>query len=138
MLNKVVVIGRLTKDPELKKTQSGVSVISFSIANEDDFKNKDGEKEVDFLDVVAWRGTAEMVAKYCTKGRLVAACGRLKTRTWQDKDGNNRKVVEIRADEVYFLGDNKRNDAEAQSAPAPTYVPTDFEELAEDDCQLPF
>ena len=136
MLNKVTIIGRLTKDPELKYTKSNVPVVSFSIANEDDFRNKDGEKDVDFFDVVAWRGTAEMVAKYCAKGRLVAVCGRLKTRTWQDNDGNNRKVVEIKADEVYFLGDNKRNDAEAQSAPAPAYA--DFEELAEDDGELPF
>lgn len=133
MLNKVVVVGRFTKDPELKYTQSNVPVVSFSLAC--DFKGKDGEKGTDFFDVVAWRGLAELVSKWCSKGMLVGVCGRLKPRTWQDKDGKNRKHIEIQAEEVHFLG-SKQN---AENTNTNNYAPTDFEEMApEDGGILPF
>lgn len=107
MLNQVVLMGRLTASPELRHTQSGVAVTTFRLAVDRDFKDKDGEKKADFLPVVCWRGTAEFVAKYFAKGRLVAVCGRLQVREYTDKDGNKRSVTEIVADNVYF-GDAKR------------------------------
>ena len=135
MLNEAVIIGRLTRKPELKYTQSNVPVCSFSIACDDDFKDENGNVDADFIDIVAWRGTAEMVARYCDKGRLVGVKGRLKTRTWQDKDGNNRKATEIRADKVYFLGESKRN---AEDGNTTDFTPTGFEEMVGDDGELPF
>ena len=103
MLNHIVIMGRLTKDPELRTTQSGVSVTSFTLAVDRDFKNKDsGEKSTDFIDVVAWRQTAEFVCKYFSKGRMAVAEGRLQIRDWKDRDGNNRRSAEIVADNVYF------------------------------------
>lgn len=107
MLNQVVLMGRMTADPELRHTQSGVAVATFRLAVDRDFKDKDGEKKADFLPVVCWRGTAEFVSKYFAKGRLVAVCGRLQVREYTDKDGNKRSVTEIVADNVYF-GDAKR------------------------------
>jgi len=108
MLNQVVLMGRLTASPELRHTQSGVAVTTFRLAVDRDFKDKaTGEKGVDFLPVVCWRGTAEFVSKYFSKGRLVAVCGRLQVREYTDKDGNKRSVTEIVADNVYF-GDAKR------------------------------
>ena len=108
MLNRIIIMGRLTKDPELRTTQSGTSVTSFTLAVDRDFKDKDSvEKSTDFIDVVAWRGTAEFVCKYFAKGRMAVAEGRLQIREWKDKDGNNRRTAEIQADRVYF-GDSKR------------------------------
>lgn len=107
MLNQVVLLGRLTASPELRHTQSGVAVTTFRLAVDRDFKDKDGEKKADFLPVVCWRGTAEFVARYFSKGRLVAVCGRLQVREYTDKDGNKRSITEIVADNVYF-GDAKR------------------------------
>ena len=102
MLNHIVIMGRLTKDPELRTTQSGVSVTSFTLAVDRDFKNKDsGEKSTDFIDVVAWRQTAEFVCKYFSKGRMAVAEGRLQIRDWKDRDGNNRRSAEVVADNVY-------------------------------------
>ena len=101
MLNHIVVMGRLTRDPELRKTASGVSVTSFSVAVDRDF-SQDGQKETDFLDVVAWRNTAEFAAKYFTKGRMAVVEGRLQIRDWKDKEGNNRRSAEVVADNVYF------------------------------------
>lgn len=109
-LNRVAVMGRLTRDPELRSTQNGTAVTSFSIAVDRDFKGKDGEKEADFLDIVAWRSTAGFVSRYFTKGNMIAVDGRLQTRSYEDKDGNKRKAVEIVADSVYF-GSNKRDDS---------------------------
>ena len=109
MLNHIVVMGRLTRDPELRKTASGVSVASFSVAVDRDFSQQDGKKETDFLDVVAWRNTAEFAAKYFTKGRMAVVSGRLQIRNWEDKEGNKRRTAEILAENIYF-GDSKKED----------------------------
>lgn len=114
MLNKIFVMGRLTHDPELRRTGSGTPVCSFSIACDRDFKSQSGEKETDFFDVVAWRTTGEFVSKYFTKGRMVAVEGRLQIREWQDKEGNKRRSAEINADNVYF-GDSRPAQAEGAS-----------------------
>lgn len=109
MLNHIVVMGRLTHDPELRKTASGVSVASFSVAVDRDFSQQDGKKETDFLDVVAWRNTAEFAAKYFMKGRMAVVSGRLQIRNWEDKEGNKRRTAEILAENIYF-GDSKKED----------------------------
>lgn len=114
MLNHIVVMGRLTHDPELRKTASGVSVTSFSVAVDRDF-SQDGQKETDFLDVVAWRNTAEFAAKYFAKGRMAVISGRLQIRNWEDKDGNKRRTAEILAENIYF-GDSKKEDNGASAA----------------------
>lgn len=98
MLNQVVLMGRLTRDPELRHTQSGLPVVSFSIAVDRDFGQKDGEKQTDFIDIVAWRGTAEFVSKYFAKGRMAVVSGRLQIRDWTDKEGNRRRTAEVVAD----------------------------------------
>ena len=153
-LNRIVLMGRLTRDPELRRTQSGTSVTSFSLAVDRDFKSQSGEKETDFIDVVAWRSTAEFVCKYFTKGRMAVVSGRLQIRPWEDKDGNKRTAAEVVADNIYF-GDSKRDSEgySAQPAPAPAnygqspnfnsapaYQPpaSDFAMLEDDDSQLPF
>lgn len=110
MLNKIIVMGRLTRDPELRRTQSGLAVTSFSIACDRDFKSQSGEKETDFIDVVAWRNTAEFVSKYFSKGRMAVVEGRLQIRAWTDQNGNKRRSAEVVADNVYF-GDSKRENA---------------------------
>ena len=107
MLNKIFIMGRLTRDPELRRTQSGTAVTSFSLAVDRDFKSQSGEKETDFIDVVAWRNTAEFVSKYFTKGRMAVVEGRLQIRDWKDKEGNNRRSAEVVADNVYFGDSNK-------------------------------
>ena len=106
MLNHIVVMGRLTRDPELRQTQSGDAVCSFSIACERDFKTKDGRKETDFIDCTAWRNTAEFVSKYFAKGRMAIVEGRLQLRDWTDKEGSKRRSAEIVASSAYF-GDSK-------------------------------
>ena len=106
MLNKIILMGRLTRDPEVRVTQANVSVASFSLAVERDGKNQDGTKETDFIDIVAWRSTAEYVQKYFTKGRMAIVSGRLQIRNWEDKDGNKRRSAEVVADSIYF-GDSK-------------------------------
>ena len=118
MLNHIVVMGRLTHDPELRKTASGVSVASFSVAVDRDFSQQDGKKETDFLDVIAWRNTAEVAAKYFIKGRMAVISGRLQIRNWEDKEGNKRRTAEILAENIYF-GDSKKED-DSGSASAPT------------------
>lgn len=116
MLNHIVVMGRLTRDPELRRTGSGIAVTSFSVAVDRDFQPKDGgERETDFIDCVAWRQTGEFVSKYFTKGRMAVVSGRLQVRSWTDKDGNKRRTAEIVADNVYF-GDSKRDNADGYSA----------------------
>ena len=107
MLNKIFVMGRLTRDPELRRTNSGTAVTSFTLAVDCDFKNADGTKKTDFIDCVVWRQTAEFVSKYFTKGRMAVVEGRLQIRDWQDKDGNKRRNAEVVADNVYF-GDSKK------------------------------
>ena len=131
MLNKIFIMGRLTRDPELRRTQNGTAVTSFTLAVDRDFKSQSGEKETDFIDVVAWRSTAEFAAKYFTKGRMAVVEGRLQLRDWTDKDGNKRRNAEVLADNIYF-GDAKK-DADSGAA-RPT---TGFTEI-DDDGDLPF
>ena len=160
MLNRIILMGRLTRDPELRHTQTGTAVASFSLAVDRDFKDKTtGEKSTDFIDVVAWRQTAEFVPRFFTKGRMAVVEGRLQLRDWTDRDGNKRRSAEVVADNVYF-GDSKR-DAEGGGYGAPSggygapggYAPPaapasggysapaggdQFAELTEDDGELPF
>ena len=148
MLNKIILMGRLTRDPELRRTGTGTAVTSFSLAVDRDFKSQSGEKETDFIDIVAWRSTAEFVSKYFTKGRMAVVEGRLQIRDWTDKDGGKRRSAEVVADNVYF-GDSKRDggDSSGYSA-APAYknaAPSnfnaggsDFAEIGEDGGELPF
>lgn len=146
MLNQVAIMGRLTRDPELKSTPSGVSVVSVTLAVDRDFGGKDGgQKETDFIDVVAWRQTAEFLAKYFAKGRMAVAVGRLQVRAWEDKQGNKRKTVEVVAESVYFGDSKKETDGSGYyppvpgaAAPAPTYQQPEFTELDGDDGDLPF
>ena len=114
MLNHIVLMGRLTRDPELRHTQSGVAVASFTLAVDRDFGTRD-EKQTDFIDVVAWRSTGEFAAKYFTKGQLVAASGRLQLRDWTDNNGVKRKAAEVIADNVYFAESKKSRDSSAPS-----------------------
>ena len=151
MLNTVIMMGRLVKDPELRRTQSGTAVTSFRIAVDRDFKSQDGSKQADFFDVVAWRSTAEFVSKYFAKGRMAVVEGRLQTRDWTDREGGKRVATEIVADNIYF-GDSKRDGAgDYASAPAPSYSApaagsygspagghSDFAEIGEEDGELPF
>ncbi len=156
MLNHITIMGRLTRDPELRRTGSGVAVTSFSLAVDRDFSPKDGgERETDFIDCVAWRQTGEFVSKYFTKGRMAVVSGRLQIRNWTDKDGNKRRTAEVIADNVYF-GDSRRDGdsgssyssnayGAAPAAPsyggytAPSGAPaSDFAMLDDDDAQLPF
>lgn len=130
MLNSVIIMGRLTRDPEMRHTQNGTAVASLTLACDRDFKPKSGEKETDFIDVVVWGKTAEFAANYFTKGRMVIVEGRLQVRGWQDKDGNKRKSTEVVADRMYF-GDSKQ-EGKKQTAPS-----DDFEEI-EDDGDIPF
>ena len=143
MLNRIVVMGRLTRDPELRHTQSGTAVSSVTLAVDRDFKGASGEKDTDFIDVVAWRNTAEFLSKYFTKGRMAVVEGRLQLRDWTDKEGNKRRAAEVVADSVYF-GDSKRegeNKATSYAAPAGYGTPAGgdaFAELDDDDGELPF
>ena len=160
MLNKIFLMGRLTRDPELRRTQTGTPVASFSLAVDRDFKDKStGERTTDFIDVVAWRQTAEFVSRYFTKGRMAVVEGRLQIRDWTDKDGGKRRTAEVIADNVYF-GDSKRDGdggsystgfnqggyaAGGYSAPAapsgygaPPAGGDQFSELSDDDGELPF
>ena len=132
MLNKIVIMGRLTRDPELRHTGGGAAVTSFSIACDRDFKGQNGEKETDFIDVVAWRNTAEFVSKYFTKGRMVVVEGRLQIRDWTDKDGNKRRNAEVIADNVYFA-DSKSDGGQTAAQDKPV-----FTEIKEEDGELPF
>ena len=136
MLNNVIIMGRLTRDPELRRTQSGTAVTRFTMAVDRDFKSQSGEKETDFIDVVAWRSTAEFVAKYFTKGRMAVVEGRLQIRDWTDKDGNKRRNAEVLADNIYF-GDAKKD----VDSGANRYAGGQFVEVDEDfdaDGDMPF
>ena len=139
MLNKIFLMGRLTRDPELRHTQSGKAVASFSLAVDRDFKDKDtGEKATDFIEIVAWGNTGEFVSKYFSKGRMAVVVGRLQVREWTDKEGNKRRTYEVVADDVYF-GDSKKEaggNAPAYSAPTGNDQFSDMNE--EDDGELPF
>ena len=132
MLNKIFIMGRLTRDPELRRTQTGTPVASFSLAVDRDFKDKTtGERATDFIDVVAWRQTAEFVTRYFTKGRMAVVEGRLQIRDWTDKEGNKRRSAEVVADNIYF-GDSKKD---SQEPPASTGGPV--EAAGGDDFGLP-
>ncbi len=133
MLNHITIMGRLTKDPELRRTGSGIACTSFTLAVDRDYGNN-GEKETDFIDCVAWRTTAEFVDSYFTKGRMAVVSGRLQFRGWTDKDGNKRKVAEVVADNVYF-GDSKRD---AENTPAQNAPAQDYAMLTDEDEQFPF
>ena len=158
MLNHITIMGRLARDPELRRTGSGVAVASFTVAVDRDFGGRDGgERETDFIDCVAWRQTGEFVSKYFTKGSMIVVSGRLQIRGWTDKDGNKRRTSEVVADNVYF-GESKRNSeggnayggntygGNSYNAPAPSYggysapaaPASDFAMLDDDDAQLPF
>ena len=159
MLNHITIMGRLTRDPELRRTGSGIAVASFSLAVDRDFSPRDGgERETDFIDCVAWRQTGEFVSKYFTKGSMAVVSGRLQIRGWTDKDGNKRRTAEVVADQVYF-GDSKRDNeggsysagysqggysagGYAPAAPsgygAPLSGGDQFAELSDDDGELPF
>lgn len=149
MLNHIVLMGRLTRDPELRRTQTGTAVASFSLAVERDFASRDGgERQTDFIDIVAWRQTAEFVSKYFSKGRMAVVSGRLQLRDWTDKDGNKRRSAEVIADNIYF-GDSKRDSASGGDYAPPAYsesaggyttpvTGSDFTELSDDDGDLPF
>ena len=152
MLNHIIIMGRLTRDPELRRTGSGVAVTSFTVAVDRDFGNREsGERETDFIDCVAWRQTGEFVSKYFAKGRMAVVSGRLQIRNWTDKEGNKRRTAEVIADNVYF-GDSKRDGDSANTfaaapaapafggytAPAPSAPASDFAMLSDDDAQLPF
>ena len=153
MLNHITLMGRLTRDPELRRTGSGVAVASFSIAVDRDFGGRDGgEKKTDFIDCVAWRQTGEFISKYFTKGRMIVVDGRLEMRDWTDKEGNKRRSAEVIVANAYF-GDSKRDgdggasySGSSFSAPvggfggysAPSSSASDFAMLEDDDAQLPF
>ena len=160
MLNHITIMGRLVRDPELRRTGSGIAVASFSVAVDRDFGGKDGgEKKTDFIDCVAWRQTGEFISKYFTKGRMIVVDGRLEMRDWTDKEGNKRRSAEVIVNNAYF-GDSKRDGDSGSSyggntyggssysapAPAPSYggysapsaPASDFAMLDDDDAQLPF
>ena len=158
MLNHIVIMGRLVRDPELRRTGSGIAVASFTVAVDRDFGGKDGgEKETDFIDCVAWRKTGEFVSKYFKKGSMIAVKGRLQIRNWNDKDGNKRKSAEVVADNCYFA-ESKRDSAGGTGVPsdgygagqypeteamlnrygAPQYSGSEYAVIDDDDAQLPF
>lgn len=168
MLNKAILMGRLTRDPELRYTQSNVPVVTFSIAVDRNYSGNNGERQTDFIDIVAWRRTAEFVSQWFTKGQMIVVVGSIQSRRWQDKNGNNRTSIEVVADEVQF-GESKRSResggnypnnnggypqnggysnnpnpyaAPQQSAPAPSFdMPagnSDFSEISDDDGEVPF
>ena len=138
MLNHITLMGRLTRDPELRRTGSGTAVTSFTLAVDRDFKSQSGEKETDFIDVVAWRSTAEFVSKYFTKGRMAVVEGRIQIRDWTDKDGGKRRSAEVIANNVYF-GDSKKDDQSSRPVSRGVDVSaSDFAEISEEDGELPF
>jgi single-strand DNA-binding protein len=146
MLNRILLMCRLTRDPELRHTQTGAAVASFTLAVDRDFKDRNsGERATDFIDIVAWRQTGEFVSRYFTKGRMAVVEGRLQMRDWTDKDGNKRRSAEVVADNVYF-GDTKKeaepgSNSSYNSASAGYGAPSgadQFAELSDDDGELPF
>ena len=153
MLNRIVIMGRLTRDPELRRTGSGIAVAGFTVAVDRDFGGRDGgEKETDFIDCVAWRSAGEFVSKYFTKGSMIVVSGRLQIRGWTDKDGNKRRTAEVVADNVYFGGSKRSGDGNSYGGnsygndnfgsntyAAPASAPaSDFAMLDDDDAHLPF
>jgi single-strand DNA-binding protein len=117
MLNKIILMGRLTRDPELRRTGNGTAVTSLTLAVDRDYKSQSGEKETDFIDVVAWRSSAEFVSRYFAKGRMAVVEGRLQIRDWTDKDGGKRRSAQVVADNIYF-GDSKRTVSDSDTPAA--------------------
>ena len=160
MLNHIVIMGRMVRDPELRRTGSGIAVTSFTLAVEDDFKDKDGNRKTNFIDCTAWRGLGEMVSKYFAKGSMAIVSGKLDIREWTDKEGHKRRNAEVVADSVYF-GDSKKSSEGNSTYKTPNSYPgsagdfsetlalidkyqqqggiqSDFAMLVDDDAQLPF
>ena len=138
MLNHATIMGRLTKDPELRRTGSGIAVTSFTVAVDRDITNKDGERETDFFDCVAWRGAGEFVAKHFHKGQMIVVAGRLQQRSWTDRDGNKRRTTEIVADNVYFGEGKKDSPSNEQASSNNDYSANNFDILEDEDSKLPF
>lgn len=156
MLNSITIMGRLTRDPELRRTGSGVAVASFCVAVDRDFKSNNGERETDFIDCVAWRQTGEFVNKYFSKGKMIVVRGRLEIRSWTDKDGYKRRSAEVVAENCYFAESKSDNATGANYGNSAAGAPTpelaraytmieqgssfqnDFAMLDDDDAQLPF
>lgn len=135
MLNRIIVMGRLVRDPELRHTQAGKAVTSFTLAVDRDFKGQNGEREVDFIDIVAWGNTAEFVCNYFSKGRMAVAEGRLQLRDWTDKNGNKRKSAEIQVSNIYFA-DSKKDEYTAPQYPQQS---NEFQEIEDEEPgNLPF
>lgn len=130
MLNHITLMGRLTRDPELRRTGNGIAVASFTLAVDRDYKGQNGEKECDFIDIVAWRNTAEFAEKYFEKGQMAIVSGRLTSRRYEDKNGNKRTAYEVVASNIYFAGSKAKNETDS--------APQRFEDLADDDSDLPF
>ena len=150
MLNKIVIMGRLVRDPDLRRTQAGTAVAAFTLAVERDFKDAaTGERTADFIDCVAWRQTGEFVSRYFSKGRMSVAEGRLQLRDWVDRDGNKRRSAEVVVEQMYF-GDSRSEGGQKSGQPVPkeagyqaAYLSTgreadEFRELQDDDGELPF
>lgn len=130
MLNHITLAGRLTADPELRRTQSGIAVASFNLAVDQDYKNQNGERGVDFIPIVAWRNTAEFAEKYFEKGQMAIVSGRLTSRRYEDKNGNKRTAYEVVSDHIYFAGSKPKSEIDA--------APQTFNDLPDDDDMLPF
>lgn len=136
-MNNVSLMGRLTSDPELKTTPSGVSVTSFSLAVDRGFKDKDGERQADFINIVAWKQTAEFICNYFQKGAMLALTGRIQIRGYEDKDGNKRTAFEVIAEHCYFTGNKAADNASEKAKPKPKAEP-EFEEVELEEDDLPF
>ena len=137
MLNKIVIIGRLTAEPELRHTANATPVASFTLAVERDFKGNDGQKQTDFINCIAWRSTAEFVSKYFSKGSMAVVSGRLQIRSYQDRDGNNRTVAEVLAENVYFGESRRSHDSSDSHDTSAAEQKSGFVEL-DDEEDLPF
>ena len=138
MLNHITAAGRLTKDPELRRTQNGVAVASFTIACDRDIKDASGNKQTDFIDCVAWRSTAEFIDKYLTRGRMVIVSGRLQMREWTDKNGAKRKNAEILSENVYFADSKRAVENTEKNETKEAAQTVDFDQVEIDDDELPF
>lgn len=130
MLNHITLAGRLVADPELRRTQNGIAVASFNLAVDQDYKAQNGERGVDFIPIVAWRGTAEFAEKYFEKGQMAIVSGRLSTRRYEDKNGNKRTVYEVVASNIYFAGRKAKNETDS--------APQKFDDFTDDDGDFPF
>lgn len=138
MLNKAILMGRLTRDPELRHTQSNTAVTSFRLAIDRDRKGPNGERQADFIDCVAWGRQAEFVTQWFAKGTMAIVVGRVQSRQWQDQNGNNRTAIEVNCDEVSFGETKKQREGQAPKQTAPNIAAEEFEELEDDGEDVPF